>query len=395
MCGPQTVVISHTAQPLQVFLCHSSGDKPLVRDLYKRLRAEGIMPWFDEEDLLPGQQWREEIPKAVRAADVVLVCLASSSLDRAGYVQKEIALALDVAEEQPDGNIFVIPVRLEECNIPDRLSTRHWVNLFDDRGYEKLIRALHRQAEHLGRVITPVPSDLQANSSEMTFKSNQKHFAKSRLERWEVVIGLVIGLIGIVSIVGLFATNVLLPSPDVRYVEVGPLRTDKGFSQGILLLNRGREPAKNINVYISYENATIDNSSNAIQYDEDIFFDKPEINRDENGTYVTLRFNRLSGQDEGLIYLNMIGNEEKPVIKVRHDDGSGREGIYERSGLDMLVLYLGFISFCLLIWNFLRLKKYERVVLSTLSDQDPVSTGEVDIHQKDNRSKSNRGQNIN
>jgi hypothetical protein len=142
-----------TDQPLQVFLCHSSKDKSIVRDFYRRLQTTGIVPWFDEEDLLPGQKWRTEIPKAVRAADIVLVCLSRNSVDRSGYAQKEIKLALDVADEQPEGSIFVIPVQLEECNIPDRLREQHWVNLFAARGYERLVKALRYRADQLGRVL--------------------------------------------------------------------------------------------------------------------------------------------------------------------------------------------------------------------------------------------------
>lgn len=37
--------------PLRVFLCHSSNDKPAVRELYQKLRAEAwISPWLDEEE---------------------------------------------------------------------------------------------------------------------------------------------------------------------------------------------------------------------------------------------------------------------------------------------------------------------------------------------------------
>ncbi len=42
-------------RPLRVFLCHSSNDKPAVRELYQKLRAvpQGddkpwIRPWLDE-----------------------------------------------------------------------------------------------------------------------------------------------------------------------------------------------------------------------------------------------------------------------------------------------------------------------------------------------------------
>jgi hypothetical protein len=51
----------NTDRKLRVFLCHSSQDKPIVRELYQRLLAEGwIDPWLDEEKLLPGQNWDME-----------------------------------------------------------------------------------------------------------------------------------------------------------------------------------------------------------------------------------------------------------------------------------------------------------------------------------------------
>ena len=72
------------------FLCHSSGDKTAVRNLYHRLQKDGIEPWLDEEKLLPGQDWQNEIIKAVRASDIVVVCLSRASTTKTGFVQKEI-----------------------------------------------------------------------------------------------------------------------------------------------------------------------------------------------------------------------------------------------------------------------------------------------------------------
>src|SRR5437660_12535254 len=95
---------------LRVFLCHSSGDKPSVRQLYQRLKACNVDPWLDEEDLLPGQDWEYEIRKAVRATDVVIICLSNGSIGKTGFLQREIKFALDVANEQPQGTIFLIPL---------------------------------------------------------------------------------------------------------------------------------------------------------------------------------------------------------------------------------------------------------------------------------------------
>jgi hypothetical protein len=135
---------------LKLFLCHSYHDKSSVRKLYKRFQSDGFDPWLDEEKLLPGQDWQLEISNAVRSSDAVLVFLSQNSMTKSGYVQKEIKIALDLADEQPEGRIFLIPIRLEECATPDRLTQFQWVNLFDDIGYERLLKSLIRLTDSLG-----------------------------------------------------------------------------------------------------------------------------------------------------------------------------------------------------------------------------------------------------
>jgi hypothetical protein len=137
---------------LNVFLCHSSQDKPAVRELYRRLKDEGFDPWLDDEKLMPGQDWNEEITLAVRSADVVIVCLSNSSITKDGYVQREIRVALDRAEEKPPGSIFIIPGRLEELEVPRRLKQWQWVNLFQESGYTKLIGVLRKRSYELDSV---------------------------------------------------------------------------------------------------------------------------------------------------------------------------------------------------------------------------------------------------
>lgn len=134
---------------LRTFLCHSSKDKPAVRDLYKKLVTHNVRPWLDEEDLLAGQLWREEIPKAIRRSHAVVVCLSANAVSKAGYFHKEVKFALDVLDEQPEGTVFVVPVRLAECDIPERLGHIHCVNLYDHNGFEKLLLALQSRAEQI------------------------------------------------------------------------------------------------------------------------------------------------------------------------------------------------------------------------------------------------------
>jgi|GEM_PF-3349537 len=135
---------------LIVFLCHSADDKPVVREIYRRLLSENISPWLDEEKLLAGQDWQLEISKAVRDADAVIVCLSKHSINKEGYLQKELRQAMDVADEKPDGTIYIIPLRLEACEVPERLRRWQWVDYFEPQGFDRLMRALRNRAEEIG-----------------------------------------------------------------------------------------------------------------------------------------------------------------------------------------------------------------------------------------------------
>lgn len=134
---------------LRVFLCHASADKPMVRELGKKLKKNGIDIWLDEDSLLPGQDWKLEIPRAIENSDVILMCLSKNSVDREGYIQREIKFALDKSLELPEGDIFIIPIRFEECEVPLPLARWHWVDLFQDDGFDKLMRALKTRAQSL------------------------------------------------------------------------------------------------------------------------------------------------------------------------------------------------------------------------------------------------------
>ena len=125
---------------LKVFLCHASQDKPAVRELYKRLAAEKwIDPWLDEENLLPGQDFDLEIYKAARDSDSIIICLSKVSVAKEGYVNKEIRRALDAADEKPEGAIYIIPLRLDDCTPSfERLKTTTLRRLFHSKCSRKI-----------------------------------------------------------------------------------------------------------------------------------------------------------------------------------------------------------------------------------------------------------------
>lgn len=138
-------------RPLRVFLSYASQDKPVVRELTQRLSTEGwIDPWLDEKKLLPGQDWRTTIEEAVTSADVVLFFLSNNSVAREGYVQKELRYAREIALEKPEDSIFLIPIRIDDCEVPRGLRFYQWADYFGDKkeeSYKSLITALKLRYE--------------------------------------------------------------------------------------------------------------------------------------------------------------------------------------------------------------------------------------------------------
>ena len=127
------------------FLIHAHADRETVRRLYRRMARDGIHTWLDVERLQPGQDWQAEIRKALLRSDVVIVCLSTSFNDKHGYRHEELKLALEKARLMPNDEIFIIPVRLEKCDMPESFRHLHRVDLFEPDGYQKLIQALLEQ----------------------------------------------------------------------------------------------------------------------------------------------------------------------------------------------------------------------------------------------------------
>ena len=179
---------------LRAFLCHASGDKAAVRELYGRLRHQGVDPWLDSENLLPGQEWEREISAAVRSSDVIVVCLSQKSIAKTGFVQKELKHALDVAAEQPEGSIFIVPACFEACDVPESLRRWQWVNLFEKNGFERLVRALQHRANTLG--LAPVRPPILASpvmniagqATDQTTASPHRRSILSELRAQEFVV---------------------------------------------------------------------------------------------------------------------------------------------------------------------------------------------------------------
>ena len=143
--------MTDTKRLLKVFLCHTNADSDAVHPIYDRLTNDGADVWLDKESLLPGQNSKLEIDEIIHVVDIVVVCL-SKQFEQEGRHWAEMKDALERAKEQPEGEIFIIPLRIEICEIPANLHKLHWVDWFDNAGYELLTKALHLRAKKVGAI---------------------------------------------------------------------------------------------------------------------------------------------------------------------------------------------------------------------------------------------------
>src|SRR5262245_44128044 len=136
---------------IRIFISYAREDQQRVEAIYHALVAAGFHPWLDREHILPGQRWEPIIEQALKRSDFALVCLSATSINKRGFLQKEIKQALEHAERMLEDDVWLIPARLDDCEVPDSLSTIQWVDLFEQHGFDELLRAIEFQLKRLGR----------------------------------------------------------------------------------------------------------------------------------------------------------------------------------------------------------------------------------------------------
>lgn len=127
----------------RIFLIYAREDIEAARQLADELKQNGYNPWLDVLEITPGQIWQRAVLRALEESSIAIV-LISQHLSKQGFVQKELKIALDTLQEKEKDMSPVIPVRLDDSPVPDRLSHVQWVNLFEANGMERLLMGLSK-----------------------------------------------------------------------------------------------------------------------------------------------------------------------------------------------------------------------------------------------------------
>ncbi len=94
----------------EVFLSHSHHDRAFVLPLVDILRRHGIPLWYSGTDIIPAQQWHDEIGAALQRCDWFMIVLSPDALQSL-WVKRELHYALQ--QERLANNI--IPLLYQDC----------------------------------------------------------------------------------------------------------------------------------------------------------------------------------------------------------------------------------------------------------------------------------------
>lgn len=101
-----------------VFLSHSSVDKPRVARLAERLEDAGLKVWFDRQDIDDGQDIVAAIEDGLERSRVLILCMTKSALESEWVrVERNTATFRDPANAERR----FLPLLFEDCTVPAML----------------------------------------------------------------------------------------------------------------------------------------------------------------------------------------------------------------------------------------------------------------------------------
>ena len=156
----------------KVFISYVRENTKIVDLLYQELKSHGIQVWLDRNDIDPGSRWEQAIRRAIHQGAFFIACFSEEYHNRGQtYMNEELTLAIDEMRQRPTDQIWFIPVKLNDCEIPDRsigggetLQAFQHVNLYKD--WEINIQRIRE-------IVQPASSEtINANTVEQSANSN-------------------------------------------------------------------------------------------------------------------------------------------------------------------------------------------------------------------------------
>jgi hypothetical protein len=153
-----------------IFICFSSKDEAVAREVVEFLEADGLKCWISLRDVPPGQNYQESIVSAIEAAQGI-VFLFSEHSSRSLEIKKELSIGGSISAP-------VFPLRLSPIApsgaLRYELAIRQWIDIFPHRQH-----ALGKLAETIKTTIN-APAGTEPSDVVLTHAQQARPKALAR-----------------------------------------------------------------------------------------------------------------------------------------------------------------------------------------------------------------------
>jgi hypothetical protein len=137
-----TSVSAFHARLADIFISYARLDVVVVQEIYKVLLRQKYIPWMDIHSIRGGDNWLRAIFKAIDECEIFLAVLSNNSVSRRGVIQRELKKALDKWDGMLPDDIYIIPLRIDDCPIPELLKGFQVIDWNNGKGKKKLLDAI-------------------------------------------------------------------------------------------------------------------------------------------------------------------------------------------------------------------------------------------------------------
>jgi hypothetical protein len=130
---------SMSASAQGIFLCHSCEDKSFARKLAIALAGDGFKIWIDEAEIRVGDSLIGKIEAGIMEATHLVAIISKASVT-SRWCREELRMAL--GRQIGGKNITVLPVVIEDCELPGFLQEKKYADFRNARHFEKSIKEL-------------------------------------------------------------------------------------------------------------------------------------------------------------------------------------------------------------------------------------------------------------
>ena len=104
----------------RIFISYSRRDADAAQSLATLCAMTGAETWLDRWKLRPGDQWAERLDEAIHRSNIILVLVSRAEKSDSSLRSRELSAICE--RKWAQGDVRVIPIRLDQCELPAFLS---------------------------------------------------------------------------------------------------------------------------------------------------------------------------------------------------------------------------------------------------------------------------------